>query len=93
MKPIYRCDYCPKTGTEEELKKHEAQCVYNKAKRACFTCGYRKGWGFGTFKCQQNIEIPKDSYIEDCPNWAEDKHEFDPQNPYTSLFESFLGKA
>ena len=93
MKPIYRCDYCPKTGTEEEIKAHEAECVHNKAKRSCYTCGYRKGWGFKTFNCQQGVEIPEGTYMENCPNWTEDKREFDPQNPYTSLFESFLGKA
>lgn len=93
MKQLYRCDYCPKTGTEEELKKHEESCVCNKVLRTCHTCGYRKGWGFGTFGCQQGVEIPKDSYIQYCEHWTEDKREFDPNNPYTSIFESFLGKA
>ncbi len=77
----------------DTLKAHEAECVHNKAKRSCYTCGYRKGWGFKTFNCQQGVEIPEGTYMENCPNWTEDKREFDASNPYTSLFESFLGKA
>ena len=93
MKPIYKCDYCSTTGIEEEIKKHEENCVANKAKRTCYTCGYRKGWGIKTFNCQQGVEIPEGKYMEGCPNWTEDKREFDAKNPYTSIFESFLGKA
>lgn len=93
MKPIYRCDYCPHTGTAEEVLKHEAECVYNKTKRSCYTCGYRKGWGIRTFNCQKEVEIPEGKYMENCPNWAEDKREFDTNNPVTSVFDSFFGKV
>ena len=93
MKPIYRCDYCPHTGTAEEVLKHEEACVYNKTKRSCYTCGYRKGWGIRTFNCQKEVEIPEGKYMENCPNWTEDKREFDVNNPMASVFDSFFGKA
>ena len=29
MQPVFKCEYCRFMGTEEEVKKHEAECVDN----------------------------------------------------------------
>ena len=26
MKPVFKCDYCSKMGTEEEIREHEFNC-------------------------------------------------------------------
>ena len=38
MKPLFRCEYCNKIGTEEELVKHENECINNYTKRSCNSC-------------------------------------------------------
>ena len=38
MKPVFKCDYCSKMGTEEEIREHEPKCFDNYDRRSCFTC-------------------------------------------------------
>ena len=40
MKPVYRCDFCGKMGTAEEIEDHEKVCKYNPAVKHCYTCMY-----------------------------------------------------
>ena len=41
MKPVFKCDYCDKMGTEEEIREHEEKCTENYDKKSCYTCKHR----------------------------------------------------
>ena len=47
----YICEFCPQKKarmSKGRTKKHEAQCFYNPARRACASCGnYTKATGIG----------------------------------------------
>jgi hypothetical protein len=66
MKPIYRCEYCDVTGTEEEIREHEENCVKNYNKKGCLTCKHCSTDGLKTVKCKKSIEIPEGKMIEKC---------------------------
>jgi hypothetical protein len=68
MKPIYRCEYCDFTGTEEEVQKHEEECVKNYNKKGCLTCKHCSTDGLKTVKCKEGVEIPEGKYITGCSN-------------------------
>ena len=70
MKPIYRCEYCTFTGTEEEVLKHEEKCIKNYNKKSCLTCKHCETDGIKSVKCKQGTELAEDQYYENCP-----KHE------------------
>ena len=38
MKQLFRCEYCDKTGTAEQIAEHEKECMYNYHKRSCWAC-------------------------------------------------------
>ncbi len=38
MKLVWKCDHCSKTGTEEEVGRHELKCSFDPAHRNCCTC-------------------------------------------------------
>ena len=44
MKPIYKCDFCSTTGTEEEIYQHEAYCDCNPNRKACSCCENKKNY-------------------------------------------------
>ena len=88
MKPLYKCDWCDHTGTEIEMRDHEATCVYNKNLRHCFTCGLNSG-AFGVVKCDKGIELPKGQYVRYCNLWEE--KEQDP-NKTDSILKMFFGE-
>lgn len=67
MKPIYRCEYCDVTGTEEEILEHEEECVQNYNKKSCLTCKYCSTDGFRQVKCKNGKEIPEGKIVERCP--------------------------
>ena len=66
MKPIYRCEYCDVMGTEEEILKHEEECVKNYNLKGCYTCKHCNTDGLKTVKCKQEIEIPGGKYMKGC---------------------------
>lgn len=68
MKPIYRCEYCDFTGTEEEVLKHEEDCAKNYHLKGCYTCKHCSTDGFKTVKCKSGTEIPEGKYVKGCPN-------------------------
>ena len=70
MRPIYRCEYCDFTGTEEEELTHEEKCIKNYNKKSCFTCKHCETDGIKSVKCKLGTEIAEDKYYENCP-----KHE------------------
>lgn len=60
MKPVFKCEYCSKMGTEEEIREHEPNCVDNYDKKSCDTCVHRdiniqKQW----YDCKLGVEISK----------------------------------
>jgi len=88
MKPLYKCDWCDHTGTELEMRDHEATCVYNKSLRHCFTCGLNSG-AFGVVKCDKGIELPKGRYVRYCNLWEEKEQDPDP-NGTDSILKAFF---
>ena len=91
MQPVYQCDYCEKTGPKAEIKKHEQNRVFNKARRTCHTCGHRQGWT--SFKCKNGKELPEKSYMQNCDAWAEDVKEVDLNDPFSAYLDSFFGQT
>ena len=59
MKPVFRCDYCDKIGTEEEMKAHEAECSKNFNNKGCLTCKHCKMDTLATMTCVYGKEIPE----------------------------------
>ena len=93
MKPIYRCDYCNKMGTEEEIKEHEQKCTENYDRRNCYTCKYKKvskkenTW---FFTCEAGKEIPEGAIIEFCPEYIQkEKSDNILSNIFGDMFSSF----
>lgn len=72
MKPAFKCDYCSKMGTEEEIREHEPKCFDNHDRRSCYTCVHKTLKG--TFKdcsyeCKAGIEIPEGKLFEFCNSY------------------------
>lgn len=71
MKQVYRCEYCDHMGTEEDIIKHEQDCLWNSDKRTCATCK-KCDRGFLKYKCNDGNEIPDGQMFVNC-----DKYEWD----------------
>lgn len=80
MKPVYKCDYCSYTGTEEEVKAHEEKCFNNYDRRNCRTCEHRKieksALGNFQYKCDAGKEIPVNHMIEFCNSYEKKDTQF-----------------
>ena len=71
MKPVFKCDYCSKMGTEEEIREHEPKCTDNYDRKNCHTCIHKKiktcgqveNWGY---ECKAGKEIPDGKMFEFC---------------------------
>ena len=87
MKPVFKCDYCSKMGTEEEIKEHEPKCFDNYDRRSCFTCVHQTLKGCN-YECKVGVEIPEGKLIEFC-NSYERKEKVD--NPLSGLFGNIFG--
>ena len=90
MKPVFKCDYCSKMGTEDEIREHEPICMDNYDRRSCYTCGHKqlasqeKQW---CYKCKLGKEIPDGKIFEFCPQYERR------ERPYTvgeALFDSWF---
>ena len=88
MKPLYKCDWCKTTGTEEEILEHEKTCTLNINLHACYTCANRKR--ISALECKAGINIPENHYIQNCDKWEEGKH-LDPNNPIENFFDAIFG--
>ena len=90
MKPVFKCDYCSKMGTEEEIREHEPICMDNYDRKSCYTCVHKKlepkdkQW---FYKCKLGKEIPEGKIFEFCPQYErrENGHIF------TDLFGGLFG--
>lgn len=97
MKPVFKCDYCSKMGTEEEIREHEIMCTDNYDRRSCYTCMHKKigkiinknvddiinGKALTVYECRLGKEIPEGKIFEFC-NSYERKEETG--NPLGYLF-------
>ena len=91
MKPVFKCDYCSKMGTEEEIKEHEPKCFDNYDRRSCYTCKHKtlKGATFKdcSYECKVGVEIPEGKFFEFCESY-ERKEKSD---TVTNLFGDLFG--
>lgn len=95
MKPVFKCDYCSKMGTEEEIKEHELECFDNYDRKSCYTCEHKKFVRVGdinkngalVYECKLGKEITEGKIFEFCPQYErkEDNHIF------TNLFGGLFG--
>ena len=72
MKPAFKCDYCSKMGTEEEIREHEPKCFDNYDRRSCYTCKHKTLQGAFkdcNYECEAGIEIPKGKLLEFCDSY------------------------
>ena len=86
MKPLYRCDYCTYTGTEEEVNNHEAICIKNYNLKGCLSCAHCNTDGFTTIMCEVGRDIPEGKMFEDC-----DSYERREKVDYNSFFNNLFG--
>ena len=92
MKPVFKCDYCSKMGTEEEIREHEPQCIDNYDRKSCFTCVHKQTKckdGKWCYECEIGIEIPEGKLFEFCESY-ERKEKTD--NPWSDLIGAMFGK-
>ena len=72
MKPVFKCDYCSKMGTEEEIREHEPKCTENYDRKNCHTCVHKrlrvkdKQW---YYECKAGKEIPEGKIFEFCESY------------------------
>ena len=72
MKPVFKCDYCSKMGTEEEIRAHEEQCTENYDRRSCLTCTHKRTKckdGKWIYECGADQEIPEGKFFEFCESY------------------------
>jgi hypothetical protein len=87
MKPVFKCDYCSKMGTEEEIKEHEPNCPDNYDRKSCETCTHKKldlkaRW----YVCDIGKEIPEGKIYVFCDTYERKEKS---NNPYSNLFDVF----
>ena len=89
MKPLFRCEYCDKTGIEEEIAKHEEECFYNYNKRSCTTCKHAQIKGL-KYICNAGKEIPEGKMFIGCESYAWDEKDHC-QAATSSVFGNLFG--
>ncbi len=92
MKPIFRCEYCDKMGVEEEIFKHEKECLHNHTKRSCLTCKHVEN-KLTKFICKLDQNIPEGKYFEYCKSYEWDEKDYTSRNPtaFNNLFGGLFG--
>ena len=73
MKPVYRCEYCSNTGTEDEIREHEIHCLFNYDRKSCRTCKHKDPQSFMNYKCLLGTEIKEGCLIEFCSKYEWDE--------------------
>lgn len=92
MKQLFRCEYCDKIGTKEELIKHENECINNYTKRSCTTCKHAEN-KITKFNCKLGKEIPEGKIFEYCESYEWDEKDHTSRNPvpFNNLFGGIFG--
>lgn len=90
MKALYKCDFCDKIGTEEEIYEHEIYCENNPKRMSCRYCTNKKtkfvnGSGI-TYLCDAK-EIPEGCEYINCDKFTLIKmNDFSVNDIFGSLF-------
>lgn len=85
MKPVFKCDYCSKMGTEEEIREHEPKCFDNYDRKSCYTC-IHKMYKSGNYECKAGKEIPEGNFFEFCESYERNKKHPLMSNLFGDLF-------
>lgn len=91
MKPVFKCDYCSKMGTEEEIREHEPNCTDNYDRKSCHTCTHKRmttkdnQW---CYECKAGKEIPEGKFYEFCSSYERKEKG---ENSWSDLFCSMFG--
>lgn len=92
MKPVFKCDYCSKMGTEEEISEHEPKCTDNYDRKSCYTCVHKKlipKDGSWIYECETDKIIPEGKIYEFCDSYERKKMS---NNILTDLFGGLFWK-
>ena len=92
MKQVYRCEYCDHMGTEEDVLKHEQECLWNRDRRTCATCK-KCDRGFLKYKCNEDKEIPDGQMFVNCDKYEWDEVDHTTKHPVAtnSMFGGLFG--
>ena len=82
MKAIFRCEYCDKLGTLEEIEKHEEVCLFNYTKKSCYTCKQCSLSVLNKITCASGLEVPIDHVMQNCDAWVWDEKTHTSSNPF-----------
>jgi hypothetical protein len=89
MKQLFRCEYCDEIGTEEEIREHEKECLWNYDKKSCYTCKHMENL-FTSIKCKlDDTKIPEGKYIEQCACYDRDDKDHTKKTP--NIFGGLFG--
>ena len=91
MKPVYKCEYCNHMGTEEDVRKHEVECLDNYDRRSCFTCEHKSLAGLNKYKCAVGREIPEGKIFEFCGDYERKEKTPTPEGQFADLFGGLFG--
>ena len=89
MKPMFKCDYCSKMGTEEEIREHELVCMENYDRRSCHTCEHKKikiKDDKLLYECKADCEIPEGQFFEFCRYYERKEKTETIENLFSDLF-------
>ena len=86
MKQIFKCEYCPKMGTKEEILEHEKNCFKNYNKKDCHTCGNCK-IGKHWYECRLEHDIPSGKVYIYCDDYVRNEEEQAFSTVLNALFE------
>lgn len=92
MKPIFRCEYCDQMGIEEDIAKHENECMHNYTKHSCYTCKYAEN-KITKFICNNGQDLLEGKIYEHCRSWEYDGKDYTSRNPvaFNNLFGGLFG--
>jgi hypothetical protein len=79
-------------GTEEDVLRHEQDCLWNRDKRTCATCK-KCDRGFLTYKCNDGKEIPDGQMFVNCDKYEWDEVDHATKHPVAtnSIFGGLFG--
>lgn len=89
MKPVFKCDYCSKIGTEEEIREHEPKCKNNYDMKSCDTCIHKTITYKNSqvcYECKVGYEIPAGCLIKFCDKYERNENA---NNTLNDLFGGF----
>ena len=92
MKPLFRCEYCDKIGTEEDILEHEQICLFNHIIKSCSTCKHAEN-KIIKFNCKAGKEIPEGQKFVNCDKYEWDEVDHTHANPtaFNNLFGGIFG--